>query len=232
MDKSVAVLIPCYNEELTIGKVIEDFQKHLPYATIYVYDNNSSDNTAMIASSYSQVVVRQSPIQGKGAVIRHMLHEIDADVYLMVDGDATYSANFAEEIVSGVASGEFDMVLGDRLSGSYFKTNTRPMHGFGNKLVKYLVNKKFGGKLEDIMTGYRAFNKEIAKGFIPKNDGFEIETELSIYALVHKKRVGSVVVTYDDRPEGSKSKLHTVKDGIKVLRYISLEAKAQKTATA
>jgi len=220
MDKSIAILIPCYNEELTIGSVIEDFQKNLPQATIYVYDNNSSDNTAKIASSYSAVVVKPSPIQGKGAVIRQMLHEIDADVYLMVDGDATYSAQFAKDIVAGVVSGEFDMVLGDRLSGTYYYTNTRPMHGFGNRLVKRLVNKKFHGNLEDIMTGYRAFNREIAKDFVPVNDGFEIETELSIYALTNDKKVGSVIVSYEDRPEGSKSKLHTIKDGWRVIRYI------------
>ena len=230
MEKTVAVLIPCYNEELTIGSVIEDFQTHLPSATIYVYDNNSCDNTATIASSYPQVVVKQSPIQGKGAVIRQMLHEIDADIYLMVDGDSTYPAMFAKDIIAGVESGEFDMVLGDRLSGVYFDANTRPMHGFGNRLVKRMVNKKFNGQLEDIMTGYRAFNKEIAKDFVPENDGFEIETELSIYALTHGKKVGSVVIAYNERPDGSKSKLHTIKDGIKVLKLIRRKSREYRQA--
>lgn len=228
MENTIAVLIPCYNEELTIGKVIEDFQTYLPSATIYVYDNNSSDKTALIASSYEEVIVRSSPIQGKGAVVRQMLKEIDANIYLMVDGDDTYSAITAKDLIDGVKSGMFDMVIGDRLSGEYFNTNTRPMHGFGNRLVKRIINKKFNGHLTDIMTGYRAFNRDIAKGFIPENDGFEVETELSIYALTHNKKVGSIVTAYNERPEGSKSKLRTIKDGIKILRFIRKKSKEYK----
>lgn len=217
--ENVAVLIPCYNEELTIGQVIDDFKKNLPSATIYVYDNNSTDETASIAKAKG-VIVRESPIQGKGAVVRQMFKEIDADIYLMVDGDATYPARYAPDMIQGVASGEYDMVLGDRLTGNYFDNNSRPFHGLGNKLVRHLVNKKFNGDLVDIMTGYRAFNNNIAKGFVPTYDGFEVETELSIFALTHDMKVGSSLIVYEDRPDGSKSKLHTISDGWKVLKCI------------
>ena len=224
--ENIAVLIPCYNEELTIEQVIDDFKKILPSATIYVYDNNSTDRTASIANKKG-AIVKEVPIQGKGAVVRQMLKEIDADVYLMVDGDATYSAIYAPDMIRDVASGKYDMVIGDRLTGNYFDNNSRLFHGIGNKLVKFLVNKKFNGKLADIMTGYRAFNNKIAKEFVPTHDGFEVETELSIFALTHNVKVGNCPIIYKDRPNGSKSKLHTISDGIKVIKCI-LKAKEKQ----
>lgn len=217
--QNVAVLIPCYNEGLTIGSVIEDFKECLPDSVIYVYDNNSTDDTYNIASSYDNVVVRKSPIQGKGAVVRQMFSEVDADVYLMVDGDATYPAKFAEILINGVDEG-FDMMLGDRLSSNYFEDNKRPFHGFGNWLVRFLVNKLYDGDIVDIMTGYRAFNKDFVKSINVISDGFEIETEMSIFALKHKYKVGSVPIEYKDRPDGSVSKLSTYSDGMKVLKTI------------
>ena len=215
--KEIAVLVPCYNEELTVGLVIEDFQKHLPEATIYVYDNNSKDKTAEVASEYSNVFVKKAPIQGKGAVVKQMFKEVEADIYIMVDGDATYPAIFAKELINEINNG-CDMVIGDRLSSNYFKDNKRAFHGFGNWLVRFMVNLFYHGKINDIMTGYRAFTKDFVKNIELINDGFEVETEMSIYALKYKYKIGSVPIEYMDRPDGSISKLNTIKDGFKVLK--------------
>ena len=212
-------MIPCYNEALTIGLVIEDFKKCLPNATIYVYDNNSTDETASIASGYDDVIVRKAPIQGKGAVVKQMFKEIDADIYLIVDGDATYPAKYASQLIAGVDNG-CDMMLGDRLSSNYFEDNKRPFHGIGNWLVRYLVNKLYHGNIVDIMTGYRAFSKHFVKNVQLISDGFEVETEMSIYALKNKCKIDSISIDYKDRPDGSVSKLNTFSDGFKVIRTI------------
>lgn len=213
----IAVLIPCYNEEVTVGKVIDDFRAELPDADIYVYDNNSTDKTAAIAIAHKAIVV-PSPIQGKGAVVRHMFKDIDADQYLMVDGDDTYPASYAKTLLAKLDS--HDMVLGDRLSGNYYKDNKRPFHGVGNFMVKFLVNILYHGKISDIMTGYRAFRKDFVKNIDIVSDGFEIETEMSIYALQNKCSIGSIPIEYRDRPDGSESKLNTFSDGVKVLKAI------------
>ena len=217
--RKIAVLIPCYNEAITIGQVINDFQKNLPESVIYVYDNNSTDDTFNIASCYTDVIVRKAPIQGKGAVVKQMFKEVDADVYLMVDGDATYPAEFAAALVKGIDDG-YDMMLGDRLSSNYFDDNKRLFHGFGNWLVRFLVNKLYKGNIVDIMTGYRAFKRDFVKQVQIISDGFEVETEMSIFALKHKCKIGSVPITYKERPSGSESKLRTLSDGCKVLRTI------------
>lgn len=215
MNDKVVVLIPCFNEESTIRQVIKDFKSALPQAIIYVYDNNSTDNTAEIANQ-CHVEVIPEPEQGKGAVVKSMFADIDADIYLMVDGDSTYSAAYADQLVELIKNG-YDMAIGDRLSNDH---NNRVFHGFGNKLVNFLVNKKFKSNLPDIMTGYRAFNKKFVKEFIPKTKGFEIETEMSIFAINNNMKVGSVPVTYEDRPVGSTSKLRTISDGFKIISYI------------
>lgn len=217
--RKIAVLIPCYNEAITIGQVIEDFKKHLPDADIYVYDNNSTDDTSRVASGYEGVVVCKAPIQGKGAVVKQMFKEVNADVYLMVDGDATYPAEFASVLIKGIDEG-YDMMLGDRLSSNYFNDNKRPFHGFGNWLVRFLVNKLYKGDIVDIMTGYRAFTKDFVKQVKLISDGFEVETEMSIYALRHNCKIGSVPIIYKDRPDGSESKLRTFSDGRKVIHTI------------
>ena len=219
MDK-IAVLIPCYNESVTIDKVVSDFKEALPEAMIYVYDNNSTDGTAEIAAG-AGAVVRYEYRQGKGNVIRTMFRDIDAECYIMADGDDTYPAEFAREMTELVLSGKADMVIGDRLSATYFTENKRAFHNFGNKLVRKLINKLFKGDIQDIMTGYRAFSYEFVKSFPILSGGFEIETEMSIHALDKKFKLKEIPVTYRDRPEGSVSKLNTYKDGLKVLKTIA-----------
>ncbi|MBQ9765774.1 MAG: glycosyltransferase [Lachnospiraceae bacterium] len=218
MDK-IAVLIPCYNESTTVEKVVSDFAKALPEATIYVYDNNSTDGTAEIAAK-AGAIVRYEYRQGKGNVIRTMFREIEAECYIMADGDDTYPAEFAKEMADLVLMGKADMVIGDRLSATYFTENKRAFHNFGNKLVRKLINTLFKGNIRDIMTGYRAFSYEFVKSFPILSNGFEIETEMSIHALDKRFKLCEIPVTYRDRPEGSVSKLNTYKDGMKVLKTI------------
>lgn len=218
MDK-IAVLIPCYNESKTIEKVVRDFKEVLPEAVIYVYDNNSNDNTDKIAEE-AGAVVRYEYRQGKGQVIRSMFADIDAECYLMIDGDDTYPAENAKEMVDVILEGKADMVIGDRLSSTYFNENKRPFHNVGNKLVKYLINFIFKNDIRDIMTGYRAFSYEFVKTFPVLSKGFEIETEMTIHALDKNMGLKNVIVSYRDRPEGSVSKLNTYSDGIKVIKTI------------
>lgn len=219
MDK-VAVLIPCYNEEKTIRKVVEDFKAVLPEGgVIYVYDNNSTDDTARIAAE-AGAVVRREYQQGKGNVIRRMFREIDAECYIMADGDDTYPAEYAPAMIEKVLDYQADMVVGDRLSSTYFTENKRLFHNFGNELVRKSINFLFKSKIMDIMTGYRAFSYQFVKSFPVLSRGFEIETEMSIHAIDKNMRVENVVIDYRDRPEGSESKLNTYSDGFKVLRTI------------
>jgi glycosyltransferase involved in cell wall biosynthesis len=215
---TIAVLLPCYNEELTIGKVVRDFQTSIPLATIYVYDNNSTDKTAEIALAEG-AVVRKEPRQGKGNVIQAMFEDIDADVYIMADGDDTYPAEAAPEMVKKVIDG-YDMVIGDRLSSTYFQENKRPFHNFGNKLVRSSINGLFHAQVKDIMTGYRAFSFTFVKTYPVLSRGFEVETEMTIHSLNNNLRLYEMPVQYRDRPEGSVSKLNTVGDGIKVISTI------------
>lgn len=218
MDK-IAVLIPCYNESKTIEKVVGDFKKALPDATIYVYDNNSTDGTDELARK-AGAVVRYEYQQGKGNVIRRMFMEIDALCYLMVDGDDTYPANSAREMVEQVLNRNVDMVVGDRLSSTYFEENKRPFHNLGNSIVRWSINTLFKNDIKDIMTGYRAFSYRFVKTFPVLSKGFEIETEMSIHAIDKNMFVWNVVIDYRDRPEGSVSKLNTCSDGIRVLKTI------------
>lgn len=218
MDK-IAVLIPCYNEAKTIGKVIEDAKRALPDSTIYVYDNNSTDDTVKIATK-AGAIVRHEYIQGKGNVIRRMFREIDAACYIMVDGDDTYPMEYANEMAELVLSHNSDMVVGDRLSSTYFSENKRPFHNFGNTMVRATINSLFGCKIKDIMTGFRAFSYGFVKTFPILSTGFEIETEMTIFAVNNHLQIDNVVVDYRDRPEGSESKLNTYLDGLKVLRTI------------
>ena len=218
MDK-IAVLIPCYNEEKTIGKVIRDFKKELPEAAIYVYNNNSTDHTYEVAAKEG-VIVCDEYQQGKGNVIRRMFREIDAECYLMVDGDDTYPAEYAREMVNKVLERKADMVVGDRLSSTYYQENKRPFHNFGNTLVKKLVNLLFKNDIKDIMTGYRAFSYQFVKSYAVLSKGFEIETEMSIHAIDKNMAVENVVIAYRDRPTGSESKLNTYADGYKVIKTI------------
>jgi len=215
----IAVLIPCYNESRTIAKVVSDYRAALPEADIYVYDNNSSDGTDKIAAE-AGAIVRYEYKQGKGNVIRTMFREIDADCYLMIDGDDTYPAENAREMCDMVLSRKADMVVGDRLSATYFKENKRPFHNVGNKGVRLLINKFFGSNIKDIMTGYRAFSRDFVKNFPVLSRGFEIETEMTIHALDKNFLIREIPVEYRDRPEGSVSKLNTVSDGIKVIATI------------
>ena len=217
---SVAVLVPCYNEAVTIAKVIDDFRRCLPDAIVYVYDNNSTDGTADIAREHG-AVVRHESRQGKGCVVRSMVRDIDADYYIMVDGDDTYPAEAAVELLRPLIDDEADMVVGDRLSnGSYGDENDRAFHGFGNNLVRWLIKRIYGFKFSDVMTGYRAFNRVFAKTLPVMSQGFEIETELSIHAVDKAWRIAEVPIDYRDRPEGSESKLSTFSDGFKVLKMI------------
>lgn len=215
---SVAVLLPCYNEEVTIGKVVRDFKASLPDATIYVYDNNSTDRTAEIAEAEG-AIVRREPRQGKGNVIRAMFEDIDADVYVMADGDDTYPADAAPAMVAKVLEG-YDMVIGDRLSSTYFQENKRPFHNFGNRLVRGSINHLFRAHVTDIMTGYRAFSFTFVKTYPVLSRGFEVETEMTIHSLNNNLRLYEMPIQYRDRPEGSVSKLDTVGDGIKVMSTI------------
>lgn len=215
----IAVLIPCYNEEKTIEKVVLDFKRVLPEATIYVYNNNSSDHTAEIAER-AGAIVKNEYIQGKGNVIRRMFRDINAECYIMTDGDDTYSAENAREMVNLVLYQNADMVIGDRLSSTYFSENKRPFHNMGNTLVKKSINVLFHNDIKDIMTGYRAFSYEFVKTFPILSKGFEIETEMSIHAVDKNMHVKNVIIDYRDRPEGSESKLNTYSDGIKVLKTI------------
>ena len=216
---TIAVLIPCYNEAKTIAKVVRDYRASLPEADIYVYDNNSTDHTDDIARE-AGAIVRYEYRQGKGNVIRSMFREIDADCYLMIDGDDTYPAENAREMVDLVLERKVDMVVGDRLSATYYTENKRPFHNLGNRLVKGLVNTLFKGSVSDIMTGYRAFSYQFVKSFPVLSKGFEIETEMTIHALDKNLSVQSVQVEYRDRPADSPSKLNTYSDGMKVLRTI------------
>jgi len=215
MDK-IAVLIPCYNEEKTIEKVITDVKKALPEAVIYVYNNNSTDRTEEIARN-AGAVVRQEYKQGKGNVIRRMFREIDAQCYLMIDGDDTYPLDCAREMVDKVLTHNSDMVVGDRLSSTYFTENKRPFHNFGNSLMRFGINSLFHSDIKDIMTGYRAFSYEFVKTFPVFSKGFEIETEMTIHAVNYNMQVDNVIVEYRDRPEGSVSKLNTYSDGMRVI---------------
>ena len=226
----IAVLIPCYNEEKTIEKVVKDYKKALPGADIFVYDNNSTDKTGDIARK-AGAIVRHEYKQGKGNVIRTMFREIDADCYLMVDGDDTYSASNAKDMCDIVLEGKADMVIGDRLSGAYFKENKRPFHNFGNRIVRFLINLLFRTDIKDIMTGYRAFSYRFVKGFPILSKGFEIETEMTIHAVDKNYKLVEVPITYKDRPEGSISKLNTYSDGFKVLKTIATLFKEYKPAT-
>lgn len=218
MDK-IAVLIPCYNEEMTIYKVVSDFRRVLPEAVVYVYDNNSKDRTVEEALR-AGAVVRREYKQGKGNVIRRMFREIDAQCYVMTDGDDTYPAEDAPEMVRMVLERGSDMVVGDRLSSTYFTENKRPFHNFGNSLVRKMINVIFHTDIKDIMTGYRAFSYSFVKSFPVISKGFEIETEMSIHAVDKNMLVENVVIGYRDRPQGSESKLNTISDGTKVLRTI------------
>ena len=219
MDK-IAVLIPCYNEEKTIEKVVKDAREALPEATIYVYDNNSSDRTVELATA-AGAVVRHEYMQGKGNVIRRMFREIDAKCYIMVDGDDTYPMEFAPEMVEKVLSHNADMVVGDRLSTTYFTENKRPFHNFGNTIVRKSINGLFDCDIKDIMTGFRAFSYSFVKTFPVMSKGFEIETEMTIHAVNNNMQVENVLVDYRDTPEGSVSKLNTYQDGAKVLFTIA-----------
>ncbi|MBP5253796.1 MAG: glycosyltransferase [Lachnospiraceae bacterium] len=218
MDR-IAVLIPCYNEEKSIGKVVGDFKKALPEAVIYVYDNNSSDRTAECAQA-AGAVVRREYLQGKGNVMRRMFYEIDAECYLITDGDDTYPAEYAREMADRVLCHNADMVIGDRLSSTYFAENKRPFHNIGNAMVRFLINSLFHGEIKDILTGYRAFSYRFIKTYPVLSRGFEIETEMSIHAIDKNMQVENVVVEYRDRKAGSESKLNTYSDGFKVLGTI------------
>jgi len=215
----IAVLIPCYNESKTIGKVVRDFKEALPKAVVYVYDNNSKDKTDQIARQ-AGAVVRYEYQQGKGNVIRRMFREIDAKCYIMVDGDDTYPANEALKLCDAVLNRGADMVVGDRLSSSYFEENKRPFHNIGNSLVRGVINRMFKSDIRDIMTGYRAFSYQFVKSFPVLSKGFEIETEMSIHAIDKNMRVENVIIQYRDRPEGSVSKLNTYSDGFRVIMTI------------
>ena len=219
-DKKIAVLIPCYNESKTIEKVVKDFKKALPTADIYVYDNNSKDHTDEIAKK-AGAIVRYEYKQGKGNVIRSMFRDIDADCYLMIDGDDTYPAEHAKEMCDYILKGQADMVIGDRLSSTYFTENKRRFHNFGNVLVRKLINTLFNSNVKDIMTGYRAFSYEFVKTFPVLSKGFEIETEMTIHSLDKNLLLKEIPVDYRDRPEGSVSKLNTFSDGFKVLKTIA-----------
>ena len=219
MDK-IAVLIPCYNEEKTIEKVVKDWKTELPEAVIYVYDNNSNDKTAELAQN-AGAIVRHEYAQGKGNVIRRMFREIDAECYIMVDGDDTYPAEYGRKMANLVLEKNADMVVGDRLSSTYFNENKRPFHNFGNTLVRASVNRLFHTDIRDIMTGYRAFSFLFVKSFPVLSKGFEIETEMTIHAVEKNMRIENVVIEYRDRPSGSESKLNTFSDGFKVLKTIA-----------
>lgn len=217
----IAILIPCYNEAVTIGQVVDDFKRELPQASIYVYDNNSTDKTGAIAAQHG-AIVRHEHRQGKGNVTRQMFREIQADCYVMVDGDSTYPAHQVHELIAPVLAGDADMVIGDRMSnGAYGAENERAFHSFGNNLVRGLINKLYHAKLTDIMTGYRAFSRVFVKSYPVTSRGFEVETEMSIHCLDKNFKIAQVPIEYQDRPEGSYSKLSTFSDGMLVLKTIA-----------
>ena len=226
-EKKIAVLIPCYNESKTIEKVVKDYKSVLPEADIYVYDNNSTDGTDEIARN-AGAIVRYEKKQGKGNVIRTMFRNIEADCYLMVDGDDTYPAENAREMCNYVLNENFDMVIGDRLSSTYFTENKRPFHNFGNRIVRMFINIIFRSKINDIMTGYRAFSYQFVKSYPVLSKGFEIETEMTIHSIDKNFTLKEIPVQYRDRPEGSVSKLNTYKDGVKVIKTIATLFKEYK----
>ncbi len=217
----IAVLIPCYNESKTIVDVVKGYKKALPDAKIFVYDNNSTDNSRQLATQ-AGAIVRDEYRQGKGNVIRSMFRDIDADCYLMVDGDNTYSPADAQKMCQYILDNRADMVIGDRLSSTYFSENKRPFHNFGNKLVRFLINRLFQSNVKDVMTGYRAFSWDFVKSFPVLSKGFEIETEMTIHAVDKNFRLVEIPISYQDRPDGSKSKLNTYSDGFKVLKTITV----------
>ena len=217
----IAVLLPCYNEASTIAKVVTDFRVALPEADIYVYDNNSTDGTAQVAQQ-AGAIVRHEPVQGKGNVIRRMFREVEADCYLMADGDDTYPAEQARQMVSPILEEHVDMVIGDRLSSTYFEQNKRPFHNGGNRVVRWLIRRFWHTDIHDIMTGYRAFSRTFVKNFPVMSGNFGIETEMTIHALDRRFLLREVPVAYRDRPQGSVSKLNTFSDGISVLKTIVL----------
>ena len=219
MNHKIAILIPCYNESKTIAKVVGDFKKQLPDADIYVYDNNSTDNTANVARQ-AGAIVRYEHRQGKGNVVRRMLADIEADCYLLVDGDDTYPSDNAKEMCDIVLNEHYDMVIGDRLSSTYFQENKRPFHDYGNRFVRYAINKIFHSDIKDIMTGYRALSRHLVMSVPLLSEGFEIETELTINVLDNQLRIKQIPIEYRDRPIGSTSKLSTFKDGIKIIGTI------------
>lgn len=229
MKSKIAVLIPCYNESKTIAKVVKDYKEALPEADIYVYDNNSTDNTDEIAKK-AGAIVRYESKQGKGNVIRTMFREIDADCYLMIDGDDTYPSENARQMCNYVLENGVDMVIGDRLSSTYFEENKRPFHNLGNKMVRGLINKIFKSNIRDIMTGYRAFSYNFVKTFPILSKGFEIETEMTIHAIDKNFTLKEIPVQYRDRPEGSVSKLNTYKDGARVIKTIAILFEEYKPA--
>jgi len=216
----IAILIPCFNEELTIGKVIDDYRKALPKADIYVFDNNSTDDTVAVSNKHDAIVKKEFR-QGKGSVVRAMFKQVDADIYVMVDGDDTYPVDGIDQLLQPVIEGYADMVVGDRHSaGSYQAENKRNFHGFGNNLVKILINFLFRSDLKDIMSGLRVFNREFVKLISINSGGFEVETEITLHALDKRYRIVEVPISYKDRPEGSYSKLNTISDGIRVIKTI------------
>jgi glycosyltransferase involved in cell wall biosynthesis len=218
--KDIAILLPCYNEELTIKKVINDFKKELPKASIYVYDNNCIDNTALIAKENGAIVVKET-FQGKGNVVKSMFEDIDANIYVMIDADDTYPANMVHDLIEPIVSKKAHMSIGDRHSnGTYKRENDRSLHNFGNNLVKFLINRLFKANLKDIMSGYRAFSKDFVKNIPILSSGFEIETEMTLHALDKKFKIEEIPIEYKNRPEGSFSKLNTISDGIKVIKTI------------
>ena len=227
MKSKIAVLIPCYNESKTIEKVVKDYKNALPEADIYVYDNNSTDKTDELARK-AGAIVRYETKQGKGNVIRTMFREIEADCYLMIDGDDTYPAENAREMCDYVLKDKVDMVIGDRLSSTYFTENKRKFHNFGNRIVRWTINTIFRSKINDIMTGYRAFSYQFAKTYPVLSKGFEIETEMTIHAIDKNFTLKEIPVQYRDRPEGSVSKLNTYKDGVKVIKTIATLFKEYK----
>ncbi len=220
--EQIAVLIPCYNEAITIEKVVRDFRRVLPGAAIWVYDNNSTDGTADIALA-AGALVRREPRQGKGNVVRQMFRDIEADCYLLVDGDDTYPADAAASLCAPILAGECDMTVGDRLSnGTYAQENKRALHGFGNDLVRIMIRWIYGYEFDDVMTGYRAFSRPFVKTFPTLSSGFQIETELSIHAVDRRWRILDVPIVYRDRPQGSVSKLDTIGDGMRVIAMIGM----------
>ena len=226
MDK-IAVLIPCYNESKTIAKVVKEYKEALPEAMIYVYDNNSTDGTAKIAEE-AGAIVRYEKKQGKGNVLRTMFREIDAECYIVTDGDDTYPAENAREMCESVLKNKYDMVIGDRLSSTYFKENKRAFHSFGNRLVRWSINTLFKSNIKDVMTGYRAFSYQFVKTYPVISKGFEIETEMTIHAIDKNFNIKEIPVKYRNRPNGSVSKLNTYKDGIRVIKTIAILFKEYK----